>query len=452
MTKILLTEEGWAYLVLVIDWYTKKILGWEVDNRSKNSHWLRALNQAACRQCPEGTRGKGIQLVSDNGCQPTSVAFMKAVCTSLSMKGILRERERANEVDKSVDGIVTDWISNYEAIKVFGKRDLAIQTCEKELKKREAAETRFLTKYFVSHMGLSIILGIGLSLLTYLVGQDILKGSLTVGDFVLFNGYVLQFILPISILGQITQDIRKGLLDMKEVVELLSIPSDIKEVAKPIHIPGSHFPVQFENVSFKYNDTDILKNVSFKIEPGETALIVGKTGIGKSTIAKLLMRLYDPKEGQIMLDGVNIKSVSLASLYQMVSWVPQESYLLNDTIQANIQFVRPESTLAEIEEALDLAHLLDSVKKLPQGLNTVVGDRGLKLSGGEKQRISLARIFLKNPKICVFDESTSFLDKETDLIIQNNIEKFFVGATKIIITHRPNLIRKVDQVISIFGN
>lgn len=373
------------------------------------------------------------------------------IYTSLSMKRALKDRERANEVDKSVDGIVTDWLSNYEAIKVFGKHELAIRTCERELKKRETTEVTFMTKYSLIHVGQSLILGLGLSSLTYLIGQGVLKGSLTVGDFILFNGYILQFIIPVSILGQVTQDIKKALIDMKGILDLLLTTSEIVEVSHPLTLSGSHFPIRFENVSFKYNDRFILKNVSFKIEPGETALIVGPTGSGKSTIAKLILRLYDPTEGHVLINQINIKILSLASLYETVGWVPQESYLLNDTIKNNLQFVCPEATSADIEEALDRAHLLDFIKTLPQGLNTIVGDRGLKLSGGEKQRLSLARLFLKKPKICIFDESTSSLDKDTDFIIQNNIGKFLPNATKIIITHRPFLAHKADQIVSLRG-
>lgn len=371
------------------------------------------------------------------------------IYTSLSMKGALKDRERANEVDKSVDGIVTDWLSNYEAIKVFGKRELAVRTCERELKKRETAEVTFMTKYSLSRLGQSLILGLGLSSLTYFIGQDVLKGSLTVGDFILFNGYILQFIIPVGILGQVTQDIKKALIDMKGILNILLTKSDIVEAPHPLVLSGSRFQINFKDVSFKYKDRNILEHISFKIEAGETALIVGPTGVGKSTIAKLLLRLYDPTEGNVFINQINIKQLSLESLYEAVGWVPQESYLLNDTIKNNILFVRPEATLVDIEDALDRAHLLRFIKTLPRGLNTIVGDRGLKLSGGEKQRLSLARLFLKKPKICIFDESTSSLDKDTDFIIQNNIEKFLPSMTKIIITHRPFLAHKVDQVITL---
>ncbi|MBX9786028.1 MAG: ABC transporter ATP-binding protein/permease [Alphaproteobacteria bacterium] len=371
------------------------------------------------------------------------------IYTSLSIRAVLKDREEANEVDRSVDGIVTDWLSNYQAIKVFGKRELAVRTCERELKKRETVEVTFMTKYSLIHVGQSLILGFGLSSLIYLIGQDVLKGSLTIGDFILFNGYILQFIIPISILGQLTHDIKKALIDMKGILDLLLTTSEIIEASQPRVLSGSHFQIHFDNVSFKYNDRNILENISFKIEAGETALIMGSTGVGKSTIAKLLLRLYDPTEGQVFINQTDIKQFSLESLYETIGWVPQESYLLNDTIKNNVQFVLPEATLQEIEEALDRAHLLDFINKLPQGLNTIVGDRGLKLSGGEKQRLSLARLFLKKPKICIFDESTSSLDKDTDFIIQNNIEKFLPHATKIIITHRPYLAHKVDQIITL---
>ena len=371
------------------------------------------------------------------------------IYTTLTIRWISGDRERANDVDKSTDGIVTDWLSNYEAIRVFGKHQLAVQTCERELKNREVAEIKFMTKYSLINLGQSLILGLGISLLTYLTGQGVLKGILTTGDFILFNGYILQFIIPVGVLGKVTQDIKKALIDMKGVIDILLTTSEIREIPNPLILSEARFEVRFEKVFFKYKDRNILENVSFKIEEGETAVIVGPTGIGKSTIAKLLLRLFDPTEGSVFIDQINIKQLSFASLYETVGWVPQECYLLNDTIENNIRLVHPEATQFEIEDALRLAHLLDLIKILPHGLNTTVGDRGLKLSGGEKQRLSLARLFLKKPKICIFDESTSSLDKDTDLIIQNNIEKFLPNITKIIITHRPYLTHKVDQIISL---
>ncbi len=247
--------------------------------------------------------------------------------TLFSNKRILTIREKANEIDRAVDGIVTDWLSNYEAIKVFGKYGLAIRTCEAELKKREAAEVVFLTKYYLSYLGQTLILGIGLSSLTYFIGQDVLNGTLTVGDFVLFNGYVLQLIIPIGILGAILQDIKKALLDMKGILDLLLTKSEIAEASNPLVLTGTRFQVNFENVSFKYSDRTILDNISFKIKEGETTLIVGPTGIGKSTIAKLLLRLYEPTVGHVLINGIDLKSFSLESLYETICWVPQRKLL-----------------------------------------------------------------------------------------------------------------------------
>ncbi len=369
--------------------------------------------------------------------------------TVIALKVALKTREQANEADRDADGVVADWLSNYEAVKVFGKSDLAIATCYTELKKRETAEVKFVRNITLSYIGQSVILGSGLSAFMYLVGQGILQGFLTVGDFILFNGYILQFVIPISILGQILQDIKKTILDMKGVIDVLLTPAEIVEASHSLHLPKISSSIRFDNVSFKYKDRFILKDVSFKIEAGQTAVIVGPTGAGKSTVAKLLLRLFDPIEGNIFIHDINLKQLSLKSLSESIGWVPQETYLLNDTIRNNLIFVHPQATSKEIDQALKHSCLLEFINKLPQGLETTVGNRGLKLSGGEKQRLSIARIFLKKPKICIFDESTSSLDKDTEVVIEENIEKFLPHMTKVIITHRHFPEDKIDQVIAV---
>ena len=269
-------------------------------------------------------------------------------------------------------------------------------------------------------------------------------------DFILFNGYILQFVVPVSVLGQVLQDIKKTILDMRGIIDVLLTPAEIVEISHPLNLPKTSLSIRFENVSFKYKDRFILKDVSFKIAVEQTAILVGPTGTGKSTLAKLLLRLFDPTEGNIFINDINLKQLSLKSLAEIIGWVPQETYLLNDTIKNNLIFVYPEATKKEIEEALKHAHLLEFIDKLPKGLAMIVGNRGLKLSGGEKQRLSIARIFLKKPKICIFDESTSSsLDKDTEKIIQENIDKFLPYTTKIIITHRPFPKDKIHQVIQI---
>jgi len=371
------------------------------------------------------------------------------VYTLVSTKPVMKLLETANNIDRDVDGVVTDWITNYEAIKTFGRSDLAIYTCHTELSKREKTAIAFFQRYSWVQIGQVLILGVGLSTLTYCVGIGVQNGSLTVGDFILFNGYMMQFVGPISILGHVIQDVKKALLDMKGVLKILSMSSDIQEIENPIVLTGSSFSVEFRYVSFRYDDRLILDNLSFHVEAGKIALIMGKTGIGKSTIAKLLLRLYDPTDGEILINNINIKHIKLDSLYKTVGWVSQESYLFNDTILNNIRFVRSDATLEDIKACIAKAHLETLVQKLPDGLDTIVGDRGVKLSGGEKQRLAIARLFLKKPGLCLLDESTSALDKKTAVAIQQNINSYLHNATKIIITHRPYLEDKLDQVIEL---
>lgn len=375
----------------------------------------------------------------------TLIAFF--IYTFYSMKSVLKDREIANEVDKNVDGVITDWLLNQETIKTSGQEKQAINVCERELKKRENAEVTFMTTFSFIHLGQSLILGFGLTALTYLVGQGVLNKTFSIGDFILFNGYILQFITPISILGQVTQDIKRAFVDLKDVLKILLTESEVKEASSPYHLSSVGFSLEFKNVSFSYKDRVIFDNLSFRVEPGETLLVVGSTGIGKSTLAKLILRLYDPTKGQVQLSDTDLTQISFSSLYKTIGWVPQESALFNDTIENNLRFVQPKASQKEIEEALDRANLLSFINNLPDGINTVVGDRGLKLSGGEKQRLSLARLFLKQPKICIFDEATSFLDRETELTIQSNIEKYLPHMTKIIITHRPFMVDRVHKVI-----
>lgn len=367
--------------------------------------------------------------------------------TILSTPAALKSRQVANEIEKEVDGTVTDLLSNHELINIFGQKEFAINTCKVQLKKREEAEVNFIKKVNYIYTIQTLILGLGLTVTTFFVGKGVESGHLTIGDFILFNGYILQLITPITILGQVTQEIKKAIVDMKGVVEILLITNTIKESQCPIPLLRKCFPVTFQNVSFKYGNLNILNDVSFHIEHGATFFIVGPSGVGKSTIAKLLLRLYDPDKGKILIQNVDIKDISFKSLYQCVSSVPQEASLFHDTIKNNLQFVCPDASISDIEAALDKASLSPFIKSLPEGINTHVGSRGLRLSAGERQRLALARIFLKKPKICIFDEANSFLDKATDMVIQDNIRTFLFDVTKIIITHRPfNIDPNTDTV------
>nr|WP_245528672.1 ABC transporter ATP-binding protein [Candidatus Odyssella thessalonicensis] len=381
-----------------------------------------------------------------------SILFTFFAYTMVSMRCVIADRQTANDVDQNTDGIVTDWLSNHEAIKIFGKHEFATEICKQELKKREAAEVKFMTRFSFARLGQSLILGIGLLLVTFFVGMKVVSGELTIGDFILFNGYIIQLMVPINILGQITHDIKKSILDLKGVIEIFFEKNEVIESLHPLHLEGSAFCVEFKNVTFNYMDRNILENISFTIEAGKTVLIAGPTGIGKSTLAKLLLRLYNPTSGDIFINHINIKDISFRSLYETIGWVPQETYFLNDSIYNNLQFIQPEASREDIELALEKACLLEFIKCLPQGIHTAIGNRGLKLSGGEKQRLAIARLFLKNPKVCIFDESTSGLDRDTELQIQANIETFLPHMTKLIITHRPFMLKKADKIIRLDEN
>ena len=375
--------------------------------------------------------------------------FVFFTYTLLSLKKALKKRELANFIDQKVDGTLTDLLSNQEIIKTFGKSSSMINLCKMELNKRENAEVSAMTQLNFTYTGQCFILGIGLTLLTYLIGQGILKGTLTTGDFVLFNGYILQFINPLSILGQLTHDVKKSFLDMKTILDILLIKSDIKEAQNPKYLKDNSFNIEFNNVSFSYENRKILKDVFFKVEEGETLLILGPTGSGKSTIAKLLLRLYDPCVGKILINNINLRDISFHSLYSTIGWVPQDTYLLNDTLQNNLLFFCPKASKKDIMTALEKACLSDLMAKLPKGLETIIGNRGLKLSGGERQRIALARLFLKQPKICIFDEATSFLDQKTDKMVQHSIKNFLPNMTKLIITHRPFILVENQKILTL---
>ncbi len=370
-------------------------------------------------------------------------------CSFFSFQQIIQLRKAANDTDKNTDGTVTDWISNYEFVKTFGRQDLANKVCFAAFLNKEKAEIKYLKKNFSLKISQSIILGFGFTSLLFFVGMDVCKGKLSVGDFILFNSYILQLILPIGTIFHELQNVIKSFLDMQDILDLFIKNEMIKEMENPVHLSGESFSVEFKNVSFNNDKRTIFKNISFKIQEGQTAIITGESGIGKSTIAKLMLRLYDPTEGDIFINQVNIKELSFEFLYGIIGWAPQENYFINDTILNNVRFASKESSLNDIQKAIEMANLDLLIKKSPSGLNTLIGDKGINLSGGEKQRLALARIFLKNPKICIFDESTTFLDHRTEEILHRNILKYFKKSTKIIITHGHHWCGKDYIIINI---
>lgn len=373
------------------------------------------------------------------------------IFTVLSTTWATKAQRQSNKQSIAVGASFFDYLLNFESIKFFAAQNYIRRKFNAALQKQEDLETKALVRMESIRLGQVIILGIGLTLITWLVGNDVALGNLEVGDFVLFNGYLLQLVIPLGLLGYIFRDIRKGLTDMENVMEILHTKPEIIDTPLSQSINESSCHILFNNVYFSYQgekeDTPILKGVSFEVKPYQSLGVIGVTGSGKSTIAKLLYRFYDIQRGEIRINGLDVRNIKQQSLQETIGVVPQDTLLFNDTIYYNIAYARPSASMDEIQEAVKGAHLVSFIKKLPDGYDTVVGERGLKLSGGEKQRIAIARLLLKKPKIYIFDEATSSLDAHTEKIIQKNIQEISRKATSLIITHRLSAVTYADNII-----
>lgn len=354
----------------------------------------------------------------------------------------------SNDEELRAGSRVVDSLINYETVQYFNNQEYEYEQCDKLLRSRENAATRKLVSSQVVYAGQGAIVGIGLTILTLLSGKAILSGTMDVSDFVLLNGYLLQFVTPLNWCGYYFRELRKGLADMEDLMSILTVKPEIVDTvdAKPLYIHRAE--IVFDNVYFGYNDDRlILEGVSFKVPAGKTVAIVGATGAGKSTIPRLLFRFYDVQGGRILIDGQDIREVTQNSLRKAIGVVPQDTVLFNNSFFYNIAYGRPSATKEEIENAIRLAHLDTFVAKLPEGYNTSVGERGLKLSGGEKQRVAIARALLKWPQIYVFDEATSALDIRTEREIQKNLEEISKGSTTLIIAHRLSTVVHADEIL-----
>lgn len=343
---------------------------------------------------------------------------------------------------------LVDKLLNFETIKFFNNSKYETLQCNKILKEREHTGAQRYEKETLLTMGQWAILGLGLTVITFLSGKAVLSGQLSVGDFVLINGYIIQFTSSENNFGTILYEIRNGFNDMNFIINLLHKQPEVVDNPNAIDINIEQATVAFSNVIFGYTpERTILNDISFSIPAGKTIAVVGPTGIGKSTISKLLFRFYDVQKGNITINGLNINNIKQDSLHKIIGIVPQDTILFNDTLYYNIAYSKPDATFQEVEYAAKLANLDNFIKKLPEGYNTLVGERGLKLSGGEKQRIALARIALKQPKIFIFDEATSALDTQTEREIQNNFQKISEHCTTLIISHRLSTVTHVDEII-----
>jgi ATP-binding cassette subfamily B protein len=357
-------------------------------------------------------------------------------------------RREMNDQDTDANQKAIDSLLNFETVKYFGAEAREAQRYDGAMSQYERAAVRTGLSLSFLNAGQACIITIGLVLVMVMAAMGVQKGVLTVGDFVMVNAYMIQITLPLGFLGTVYREIRQALVDMGEMFGLLSQPAEItdKADAKTLVVTGGE--VVFDRVSFAYEPArPILKDITLRVGPGETVALVGPSGSGKSTIGRLLFRFYDVTGGAIRIDGQDLRDVTQDSLHAAVGVVPQDTVLFNDTVLYNIAYGNPEATLAEVEAAARAAKIHDFIMSLPDGYRTTVGERGLKLSGGEKQRVGIARTLLKNPPILLLDEATSALDTQTERDIQESLRMMGQGRSVITIAHRLSTIVDADRII-----
>lgn len=362
-------------------------------------------------------------------------------------------RRQANNADNEAASVALDSLINYEAVKFFNNEPYQAARYDLALTKYQNASIKVATSLAFLNAGQNLIFTLALTAMMYMGCLGVASGALSVGDLVLINQLVFQLLVPLNFLGSVYRELKQSLLDMENLFQLQNYDVKITEVAHAPRLalsPIAPGEIRFENVSFGYHpDRPILKNVSFTIPSGERVAIVGPSGLGKSTILKLVFRFYDVTSGRILIDGQDITKVSLDSLRRAISVVPQETPLFNDTILENIRYGRLDASNSEIMDAVEKVKLSKLLRELPQGVDTVVGERGLMISGGEKQRLAIARLLLKRAPITFFDEATSALDTHTEQALLRTLRTVFQDshATHVLIAHRLRTIADSDKII-----
>ncbi len=357
-------------------------------------------------------------------------------------------RHTMNRLDSKANGQAVDSLLNYETVKYFNNERFELQRYDRTLGEWENAAVKSQTSMALLNFGQGAIIAVGVTLIMIYAGQGVVDGSMTLGDLVLVNTLMLQLFIPLNFLGIVYRMLKHTLADMDRVWKLLDETPEIGDApdARPLVVREGE--VAFEHVAFAYQpERRILEDVSFTIPAGHKVAVVGPSGAGKSTLARLLYRFYDVERGRITIDGQDIAHVTLDSLRQAIGIVPQDTVLFNESIYYNILYARPDASREEVEQAAKLAAIHDFIVSLPEGYDTLVGERGLKLSGGEKQRIAIARVILKNPPILIFDEATSSLDSRSERAILDALSQVAEQHTTLVIAHRLSTIVDADRIL-----
>ena len=361
----------------------------------------------------------------------------------------LQFRKDMNSADNAASTKMIDSLLNFETVKYFNNENHEFKRLDESLEKYENAANKNRTSLSLLNISQTFVIMIGITLMLVLTVFGIQNKTITVGGFVVINAYMLQLYQPLNFLGTIYREIRQSLVDMENMFNLLKEKNNIDDSGSE-HLKNNNAEIIFKNIFFGYeNKRTIIKNISFSIPEGKSLAIVGPTGAGKSTISKLLFRFYDPDSGEILINKKNIKKYKQNSLRQMIGVVPQDTVLFNDTIFYNISYGLISSSEEDVIKAAKIAGIHDFIESIPNKYNTIVGERGLKLSGGEKQRVAIARAVLKNPSILFFDEATSALDTNTEKEINKNLNKISQGKTTLIIAHRLSTVSNADKIIVI---
>lgn len=360
----------------------------------------------------------------------------------------IRLRRIMNDADNEATTKVIDSLINYETVKYFGNERHEAARYDSALRDYEHAAVRSRTSLSVLNAGQAIVVAIGITLIMIMAARGIVRGTMTVGDFVMVNAYLMQLAMPLNMLGTVYREIKQSLIDLETMFDLLREPAEVvdRPDARPLEVRGG--AITFEHIDFGYDPRrPILKDVSFHVPPGKTVAIVGPSGAGKSTISRLLFRFYDATGGRVCIDGQDVREVTQESLRAAIGIVPQDTVLFNDTILYNIAYGDPSADRRAVERAARLARIDAFIESLPDGYESLVGERGLKLSGGEKQRVAIARAILKDPAILMFDEATSALDTKTEREIQSSLDEVSRDRTTLMIAHRLSTVVKANEIL-----